>query len=718
MELNEDFVGKDEKNESDDDIIQEFKKRASRSYDFQSKNFASYKFDTEFLWVNQWDNKDQKSFKRYNKKALEAPKLDAYARNIMGELRQNRPDLEVGRVFDDAPDVLDDQFSESIDKSVNLNQMIVRSITDTPEAEIAKDVAAECAMSGGFGVLKVIADYENANSFNQTLFMKPAKDPLKFGFDPSAQEDSKRDGMYAFEVVKISKEEFRQRYPGKSYPKVEAIPGMDDNWVADHSLHIAIYQRKKFFKKKLYQMQDGSVLTKQQYKEMILSKKEELQLSGVPDEQINMLLKGTQGGILPIAEREADDYIIEVFKIAGNEILEKTEWVSKWFGYIYVPLNPHIIDGQELTRSFFKSAQNIQQSINYTFTQLMYLMKTTQNTRFMVAKEQLSVLEASDLEAWKNPERVRGALVYGNVPGILPPIVVEPQPINQSIVNMYQMLNADLQTTLGLYDSFKGDTSGDMSRFTSGAGISQSNKSTFIIHSALNRGLAQAGEVILSAIPKVFNTRRILNLKNDDGRTSPFLINDGSNDIEEGNYYIKIDAAVSFEKQRQEASARMVQFLSMNPQSYNLLADMAAKTILMGTDARIAASRLKTIIPPDVISAGEGKSPEPKQPEGPPPEMQIMMQQMENEKMRTQSMLEIENKKLQAKTLEMEAKIMQAKMDDELKREQMNNDNSKSLMELQFKYDELGTQASLKQSSHMDKLVNQTLRQSDKLFGA
>jgi len=581
----------------DESLVKSFRNDIDTWFTYWSKNIANYNFYTRFTMEGQWTEDEKRALDDAGAEPLEFNKLGAIINNILGDQRQHTPNLQVVCV------------SEKVQpETVTLMQQIVKTIAFNSESRIAYQHAFQCALVGGFGAIEVDTEYESENTFDQCIKIKKVEDPVRCFWDPAATSTGKTDGRFAGKYFTMSREEFKKRYP-RVEVKNEKLATSQYTWADEKNVMIAVYFRKELKKKTLLLLNNGQSLDKAKY--------------DGPAENI-------------IKEREAFETIIKRYKIAGDTILDETEWPAKGFGIIFVDQNSVFIDNKQITRPFIKDAIDSQRVLNHLGTKTTYLIKATRYDQWKATKVNIAGQEP----AWNNPQNYKGVLLYEPDNRFGQTFVPERNPpaeLPQTFLAQYERARQDIMTCLGIYEAQLGSNGNEISGAAIDSRVKHGKTSTFVTFDSLNRAIAEMGEVIVQLIPKIMDTERTLVLDTEDAGLKAVTINKGiangqyaagyKNDITQGQYKIHLDAGASFEGQKMEALQSLQQIITAQPQLFPMVADLYAENLPL-TNTRELVNRLRTIVPPDVIKAGKGEKPEPK-PQQPDPAMMMQMQQMQ-----------------------------------------------------------------------------------------
>lgn len=608
-------------------------------------NTQQYHEFVSFVMGSQWTEDESKLFIDYKKIPLSFNKLAPLINHLLGEQRQNTPNLQV------VPDK-----GVSVDTAA-VREALVKEISLNSDAKTIYQQAFQQATVGGFGAFFIDTDYENDKSFLLKLIVRGVKDPTRCYWDVSAQSPCKTDGMGAGYRSRISRPMFAGKY-GKEYEVQISSEGNYDEtsatgWLfsTDNEITIIEDNERVYETDTLYQLSNGRILKSKEYNQL-----EKIEFD-------KKKYRVDQGEIVTVIHtRETHSYRIVKRKIAGDFILEETDFPSQQLPIIFVDQNSYIDkSGKQICRPFVKDARDAQRYLNYLGTQSAYLMRVSRYDQFLVSKANV---RSPDTEViWRDPATAQGGLVFDESPSGFVPQQLHPPELSNSLITQYQRAIADIEQCTGMYGTQMGEQGNEVSGNAIDARTKRGNYNTFVPFDALNRAIACGGQIIEEAIPQVYDTEREMMLNMPDSGMSKVVLNQqmdeyGSqikNDMREGNYQVRLLPGASFEGQKEENRESIQAVLQADPALFRLLADLYVDNLPMANNIEMR-NRLRTIVPPEIIEAGKTGKPIPQKPQQPPPEVMLKMQELQlKEKAQMQEaqfkmkQLELDERELQLK---------------------------------------------------------------------
>lgn len=619
-----------------------------------NENITRGKDDMNFVLRDQWTAVERSEFNRLFKPALTFNKLYDATKKIAGEQRKNKPDLLVRSLT-----------GKATQEQINLRADLVRTISYQSQNDLVYQTAFKQALMMGFGAFEIVLDYETPTSFNQVIRYDLIPDATRTSFDPTAMKPHKGDGNFCARQYIYTKEEFYATYPHIQNPVSYSDPRslLDFQWETRDTIVVCKYTQKEWYPLKIYKLSNGMVVTEDEWEDM----QEQFELvKNLAKEAIvvrDMILQD-----IPTikAERKTQDYKIRQYMMTQNQIIEFTDWPSKYLPLIFVDGDSQYIQGMQYTRSFIHEAKDAQKFINYTGSEIAAEIKNRRREQWMGTPDNIIGYE----QMWRTPELQNGILMAkpdpktGQMPQKMPP-----WELSQSLLLQFQRGTQDIREILGFSETeaLQGrDVSGKARRERKMEG----SMSAYVFFDNLNQAIEQGGRVVLDLLPVIAgDDERHMIISKPDGRTESVVLNqqtpdgDVQNTLESGDYDIEIDTGPSFAVQKDIALEFFQQTIAANPQVFPLIADLWAKNLDIQFMPQVA-ERFKNLVPAQILAKEEGKE---LPPQPPSPQEQMMQMQMQNEKAQIEERakeLQIREEKHQLEKVElaMKARELQDKM--------------------------------------------------------
>lgn len=637
----------------------------------------------EFLVRSQWTPVEQSEFDRTKKPALTFNFLYDSIRKIIGDQRQNTPDL-----------VIRSRNGIATQKDIDLHTDIIHSIAYNSRTDIVYQMGFAQALVFGYGCFQITTDYENSKTFNQVIKFRNPLSPFRVFFDPSAQEPTKFDSEYNGEYIIITKKEYRARFPHDDNPSSFPFPSYEGLFINQKdNICLCSFERKEYYPVTLYELSTGESITEEEWKKL-----EKHYKKAIPDWSAHLREQGlpqnTPIPTLPDVERtrQTYDYKIKQYLMTASKILDITEWPSKYPSRVFIDGDSFFLDGQQVTRPFIYYAKDAQKFVNYLGSEIAGQVKNLRREQWLGTPDNV---EGDDIrKMWLNPENQQGILLAkrdrsGNLPQKIPP-----GELPETLLMNYQRGIDDIRKILGFYDVNLG---ADQTNEVSGIAIKnrqlQGGASVYIYQDNLGRSIEQGGRICLDLLPIIYDTERKLTVRTQDGKNKSITINkklpvpppdNMYNKIDTSDMDIEISVGPSFAIQKTQAIELFIKLLNVDPQSpvFPLVIDLIAKNLDLQNMPQLV-ERLETLVPPPILAKEKGLPPPPPPPQPPPdPMMMAQIQNMQQEMQIKQEKNQIEKMKVLAtlQGLQQQAAAMQSKSQAEV--EKASNDFSIQLLKL------------------------------------
>jgi hypothetical protein len=629
----------------------------------------------DFVMGDQWREDESKLFERYNKIPLVFNKLGVLMNHLMGDFMQNTPNLQI------LPD-------ENVQvETADVRAALVKQITFNSDAKTVYQTAFGQAIVGGYSAYYVKTAYLHENSFDQEILFSGFQDPNKAYWDISAVHPCKIDGMYSGFHTRVSRKKIRDEYGEKIERSIGTTAATEDSTMAfadDDTITIVDDFERIGKKAKIRKLSDqnGTVVDDEEFRKLEkrkIGKDKFIIFNGEP--------------VVVLEEREVVKYTIKHRQIAGDWVLEETDFPSEHLPVIFTDQKSYYTkQGQQITRSFFKDVKDAQRYLNYLATQSAYIMKVSRYDQFMAPRKCVSAPDT--MQQWRDPSVVRGAIIYDETPSGAKPEPLKPPELSASLVQQYERTLIDLQSGTGMYHTQLGDMGNEVSGDAIEGRIRRGMKNTYVPFNSVYQAVAAGGLLVNEMIPHVYDTERLLMLSMPDSEAKPITINKSDeyglqteNDMTTGRYRIRLLAGPSYEGQKQEAleSLRMVIDADRSGNVFPMIADLYVENLPLDNNLELR-NRLRTMVPEEIIQAGKTGKPLPPKPPQPSPEMMMIemkKQELQMKEQEAQRQYELKVKEIQHKEAEMQRKAIETHTDMTIAFEKLEAEKQEAAASLQ-----------------------------------
>lgn len=179
---------------------------------------------------------------------------------------------------------------------------------------------------------------------------------------------------------------------------------------------------------------------------------------------------------------------------------------------------------------------------------------------------------------------------YNPDPEAPPPYETGGPQVNQNLNLLSNDMAMGLQVTAGTNNAMNGQYAGRMSEDALRMQIDRGTGATRKWVNALASGIRRTGEIILDALPIVYDTKRQFSITGIDGAESDVLINDEQfdeqsqrmvkmNDLNQGKYMVFCDVGPAFANKMEAGLEAMLKYAALDPSIVSQGGDIMLKAI-------------------------------------------------------------------------------------------------------------------------------------------
>ena len=558
----------------------------------------------------QWPEQIVKQYQTDGRPMLTINRLPAFIRQVVNDARQNKPSIKV-HPADDKADIA----------TAHIINGLIRNIEYTSNADVAYDTATECAVSMGWGYLKVDLDYAFDDTFDLDLSIERVSDPFSIYGDPTCMDADSANWNSAFETEWLTDEEFKEQYPDEDPTNWS---GGAENWLADGKVMIAKWWRREEVKRRVLQLSNGTIIAKEEAEK-------EIEIGG--GLMVPQLVLFEMQGITVKAERETRSHKVKRHIMNGGGLIKTDDWPGR-----YIPIIPvygdEVIDDKRKRhlRSLIRDAKDPQRMFNYWRSKATELVALAPKTPWIAPKGAFK----TDGRRWATANTENHPyLEFDVVPGGPP----QRQPLDTGAAAgaLQEAMNAsdDIKATIGIFDAGMGAQGNETSGRAILARQRESDTSTFHFQDNMSRAIRHTGRILIDLIPKVYNSERIIRVMGEDGVPSnvplmrpvpvqmgqgmPQVMEQAPNgeqmpgagqammgqpkppqiktfDLSQGKYDLTVTTGPSYTTKREETAVQMADFMRAYPAAMPVVGDLFVKNLdWPGADE--IAERLKAMLP-------------------------------------------------------------------------------------------------------------------------
>jgi hypothetical protein len=504
----------------------------------------------------------------------------------------------------------------------------------------------------------------------------------------------------------MPRKKFEARYPKADLVSWERDHRGSQHWVTQEFVRIAEYYRVIEAKKNELYFDDGTALTEEEYWK---------------------LWEGVDGRPQPIGTRARKRRTVEWAKMTCAEVLDQTVIPGDYIPVIPVIGNEDYVDGKRILSGIVDKVMDPQRAYNYARTAYIETVALAPKSPYIVEVDQTEEFPEWEDANVRNYSRLR----YRNVDGAPPPQRQSPVTPPTGWLTDMQIAEHDIQAALGMYSASIGKNDVQKSGRALLAEQQEGDTATFHFVDNLSRSVRHAGNIIVSWIPKVYDTRRVMQIIGEDDTQKQAVLNpqlpaalakvpDEAGNITRvfnpnvGKYGVTVAVGPSYNSKRQEAAAAMLEIMRGNGPLMQIAGDLMVKAMdwPMADDL---AKRLKAAVPPQILQASESEGDDQRvqqavqmvQQQAQMQMQQLMqaLQQMQAQNQRAMQENEALKAQLQNKMADAELKGAELEQSGALKAEEMRLKNR----ELDIREQEAVINSAAEQINRIEALVHQVV---------
>ncbi len=652
----------DESKSDDDKILDDAREYLKQCIDEEDPERAKMQDDLRFCCLDQWPRDIRAEREDVNQEGGPRPcltidKINQYIVQILNDIRQGKPGINV-RPQDDAADV----------QTAKVIKGLVRNIEDQSNADIPYYVAAESATRIGLGYFRVTTEYVSEDSFDQELFIRPIPNTFSVYLGKHVMPDGS-DAERGFVVESMPIARFKEEYPKKKFQAAD-FDGLDKAllgyWLTDETITVVEEFCIERTLQELYFLADGTTISAEDYAkwpEDVAGPKPEIQ-----------------------DKRHALKKQLKWRKLTGVEVLEKRDLPGKYIPIVEVVGREAWVDSRRILWGLVRPAKDSLRMYNYFASTITERMGLAPKVPYVGAKGQFAGLE----DRWKQANRKSYAYleyepidVNGNV--LPPPQRTGPTPLEAALLQQMQVIEHDVQTSLGMFKAATGESESQQSGRAILALQRESDTGTYHFGANLGMSIRHAGRILVDLIPHYYDTKRIVRILGEDGEVQAVQLDpdqeqshrqiqtpEGIKSIYNpgvGKFDVSITVGPSYNTKRMEAAATFVELSkgAADPGSAAVLRYLTVKNSdFEGSDQ--AAKALKVLMPPQAIEALSDNQQMPPQALAQIAQLKQAVQILQAEKQELESGAKVEMAKIAANSQAAQAEqaLQKQKQDAEL----------------------------------------------------
>jgi hypothetical protein len=498
----------------------------------------------------------------------------------------------------------------------NVYQDLHRYVEYHSQAQAVYTLAREFQVDGGRGFIRLATKYSDVESFDVEPCILPVDDPLSVFMDRDAVRPDALDARYAFVFDDINQEEFFEHYPefedmvghqplgiGSSYSE----------WLTKDRIRVAEYFRKVPIKRMIYSLVhrgERFTLAHDKLEKLVLDREARDRIVADPATRSKMVW----------------DEKVEWYLIAGEKVIDRTDWPGKYIPLIPVNGDRTTVDGRVDYKGHTRSMLDAQRMFNYNASAQVEWGALGTKAQWLAPAKSIEEFE----DYWRHANiRAPAILPYKHIDKenpdvpLPPPQRIDPPRIAEAFQIGMENAVQQFKMVTGQYENTMGEQGNERTGAAINARRQQGATATYQFQDNYEIALVALGKHMIDLWPRIADTKRVYRVVGDSGEEYDVELDPGlaRNYLEVrsrenkiirkslnplvGKYDIAATVGPSFDSKQQETADAMTLILTQAPNLVPILGDILLKNLPF-EGAEEAALRIRRMIPP--AATGDGPS--------------------------------------------------------------------------------------------------------------
>jgi hypothetical protein len=438
----------------------------------------------------------------------------------------------------------------------------------------AKDIyvnAGRGMVTTGYDGWMISHKYSDPQSFDQDLVIEPVANFIdRVWFDPASYLQDKSDAQYAFLLHAMSVQEYVKRYPEGS----QASVSIDREGDAYYDKGQVIVVGQLFYVSQeaveLVLMSNGAVYT-------------------IDDDFKKVMDELTMLGIEQVRTRKA--YKTKVY----SRFFDQTNWLEDEEETIFdrIPIIPlygnfKIVENKTIYWGVVEKLLDPQRVLNYSLSREIEEGALAPRAKYWMTLTQAAGHEDALATLNTNSDPVQFYNPDPETPGA--PMQQGGAQVNPGLRTISESMRQIIGQTAGMFAASMGDNPGLQSGVAIESLQSKGDNGTIKYFRALESAIAATGDILVKAIPKVYDAQRTVRLLYEDGSSEMQVLNEPIidqqtgeivtlNDLTKGQYSVSCRAGPSFRNRQQETIETIIEIAKVDPSIIGMAGDILLNAI-------------------------------------------------------------------------------------------------------------------------------------------
>jgi hypothetical protein len=366
----------------------------------------------------------------------------------------------------------------------------------------------------GIGYWRIVTEYPSDDTFDQEIYIRIINDPHSVYLDPDAQQPDKSDARWGIIFRDLPRDEFKKEFP--QYADLAGAQSMEGqahatSWSDKDTVRIAEYYERTAITDTLWAVPQNAVHPDHPGGTLRESK----MIDGLPE----ALKKAKSDGVDGYQSRDVENIKVTWTMVVGDEIVDEQDTA-----YNFIPIVPLIgeeivVDGILDRRGHTRALKDAQRMYNYNASAAVEFGALQTRIPWLVNPQAIEGFE----DYWSTANIVDHAYLPWNkinetgVEGNDPPQRIEPPQTAPIFMEGMQVAENQMQLASGQYDAQMGAPSNERTGIAIQERQRQGDKATYHFIDQLGIAIAYTGRILVDLIPKVYDTKRVIQILGEDG---------------------------------------------------------------------------------------------------------------------------------------------------------------------------------------------------------
>lgn len=495
----------------------------------------------------QWDPDDANRREGSGRTFITIMRSNQFTDYVKNQQRQNKPSVRISPTDEGANE-----------EEAKRRQGLIRKIQYESKASQARQAGFDDAVDEGRGHWIVKTQFV-PGTFNKEITIEPIRDSQSVYMDWRRQRPDYSDCEYGFLITKKPRKEFEKDYPDITLSQWQGAKA--DFWYSKDDVTIAEYYCKMYKARTLVEVEGIDDAGRPNTRKLWLDEIKE------PD------------SVKIIQQREAQDPYWMWYKMTGLEIVDSELLPWKEIPIITVIGKENIVSGKWSCKGLIRDIKAPLRLYNFVSSNEADIIAKAPRAPWVGAEGQFEghEQEYADSNTSDVPYLEYKPVTIGGQQA--PPPHRAQYSVDLSNISQQKMaILEDIKAITGLHDPSLGINSAVRSGVAIKAEVSQGNTANFHYIDNYAMAINHEGRVINSALHIIYDTKRTVTTRNDNEEESLLKINHGEDDgFGPGNFNTTVSVGPSFNTQREEQAAGMLELLSVVPLAQNVAADLVVR---------------------------------------------------------------------------------------------------------------------------------------------